>query len=238
MAISNMLYLKELVVNDFIKVVVPTIGEILANEEEYYSAISLLTAVPFDMMVQLDDMGLDFTAMSDYELFLITFQSLKSRDVSLVFGDLDITGFVPVVNPQNGMTVLRDVLSGSVIDLATYHKICEALRGLHNLKRNKSKVGNEAAKKYLLDKERRRAKRRASQKRDSQLEGLIISVVNTEQFHYGYNEVRDLTIYQFNESVAQIIKKVDYENRMHGVYAGTLSASKLSQDELTWLVQK
>ena len=49
---------------------------------------------------------------------------------------------------------------------------------------------------------------------------------------------RELSIYQFNESVRQIIKKIDYDNKMHGIYAGTVSAKDLSQDDWNWLTHK
>ena len=52
---------------------IPTVGEILEDEFTYYSIISSLTASPFQYMVQLDDMGIDFTTMSDYELFKMLF---------------------------------------------------------------------------------------------------------------------------------------------------------------------
>ena len=85
---------------------------------------------------------------------------------------------------------------------------------------------------------RARDKMRRQNKRisDSQLEGLIVALVNTEQFHYGFEGTRELSIYQFNESVRQVIKKIDYDNKMRGIYAGTVSAKDLSQDDLNWLV--
>ena len=73
---------------------------------------------------------------------------------------------------------------------------------------------------------------------DSQLEELIVALVNTEQYHYGFEGTRELSIYQFNESVRQVIKKIDYDNKMHGIYAGTVSAKDLSQDDLNWLTHK
>lgn len=51
-------------------------------------------------------------------------------------------------------------------------------------------------------------------------------------------DILELSIYQFNESVRQIIKKIDYDNKMYGVYAGTVSAKDLSQDDLNWLTHK
>ena len=47
---------------------IPTVGEILEDEFAYYTIVSSLTASPFQYMVQLDDMGIDFTRITDFEL--------------------------------------------------------------------------------------------------------------------------------------------------------------------------
>ena len=90
----------------------------------------------------------------------------------------------------------------------------------------------------MLERARIKAQRDRNRQRYSQLEPLIIAMVNTEQYKYNFEETRDLSIYQFNESVRQIIKKVDYDNRMYGVYSGTINAKELSQDDLNWLSHK
>ena len=74
--------------------------------------------------------------------------------------------------------------------------------------------------------------------KDSQLESLIVAMVNTEQYKYNFETTKDLSIYQFNECVRQIIKKVDYEHKLNGVYAGTVDPKSFSQDELNWLIHK
>lgn len=56
---------------------IPTVGAILEDEFTYYSIVSSLTASPFQYMVQLDDMGIDFTKVSDYKLFKILFLIYK-----------------------------------------------------------------------------------------------------------------------------------------------------------------
>ena len=68
MAIRHLLYERELKVNDDISIVIPTVREVLEQEEEYYGLVSLIIATPYDMMVQLDDLGIDFREISDYEL--------------------------------------------------------------------------------------------------------------------------------------------------------------------------
>ena len=61
---------------------IPTVGEILENEQHYYHLISSLTATPFQYMVQLDDIGLDFTRVTDYQLFMMLFPSFARSDMS------------------------------------------------------------------------------------------------------------------------------------------------------------
>lgn len=232
---KSLLYRKEYPVNDVIRIRIPTVGEILDKEEEYYTAVSMLTAMPIDMMVQLDDIGVDFTAIDEYELFLLLFGSLKKRDTSLVFSSLDLSGFQMAVNGQNGMVVLRDAVTGAVIDRAIHDRIAGFLRKLHHIEKDQRKPANKEAKEYMLLRQRQKLRRRKGGSDDSQLERMIIAAVNTEQFHYGFEGTRELTIYQFNESLRQINRKINYDNRMHGVYAGTVSAKELSQDDLSWI---
>lgn len=234
----NLLYKKEYAVNDHIKIMIPTVEKVLDNEDTYYSMVSMITATPYDMMVQLDDIGIDFMALNDYQLFLLVFNSLKGQDTSLLFGDLDLSAFSMVVNPQNNAFVLRDPKTGAVIDRAIHAKICATLRTIHNLKRNHRKPANDEAKKFLLQRARAKMKRHRNTSESSQLESLITAMVNTEQFPYNYEDVGQLSIYQFNESLQQVIKKIDFDNKMHGIYAGTLSAKDLGQDELNWLTHK
>lgn len=234
----SLLYQTSCQLNENISISIPRVGEILDNEDHYYWIISVLTATPYDMMVYLDDKGIDFTEIDDYQLFLWTFSELQAVDVSMVFGDLDIRGFKRMVNPQNNTVILRDPETGVVIDKLVHSEICEAIRKIHHLSRNYRKPANKAAKKYMIQRAREKMKRRKPNTDVSQLEELIVALVNTEQFHYNFDSVRDLTIYQFNESVRQVIKKIDFDNRMHGIYAGTISAKDMSQDDLNWLTHK
>ena len=63
---ESLLYSKEVAVNDKINIYVPSVGEVFDNEDEYYGLVTLVTATPFEMMVQLDDMGIDFTEISEF----------------------------------------------------------------------------------------------------------------------------------------------------------------------------
>lgn len=238
MSTLNLLYKKQYEINDSIKIVIPSVGEIIDNEDNYYSIITILTAMPIDLQVPLDDAGIDYTEINEYDLFLLMSAGLKAQDTSLVFGDLDLTKFEISVNQQNGKIVLYDAENDIVIDRATHARIAGVLRKIHHLEKNRRKPANKEAKEYMLERAREKMRRNRNRKQESQLEPLIIAMVNAEQYKYDFEGTRELSIYQFNESVRQIIKKVDYDNRMYGIYAGTINAKELSQDDLNWLTHK
>lgn len=238
MPTQNFLYKKQIAINDSISIVVPTVGEIIDNEDAYYGLVSMLTAMPIDLMVQLDDAGIDFTTLNEWELFLLLFNGIKSQDTRQIFGDLDLSKFKMAVNEQNGTIILLDDEHDIRIDRAIQAQIANVLRKIHHLEKNTRKPANEEAKKFMIERARAKQRRNRNRKEDSQLETLIIAMVNAEQYKYDFESTRGLSIFQFNESVRQVINKVDYEHRMYGVYTGTINAKELSQDELNWLKHK
>lgn len=235
MAFLNLLYEDSVRINDNIRVMIPDVGTVLSHEEDYYRLVSVLTAMPYDMMVQLDDIGIDFTEIDDYDLFLLLFPGLKTENTELLFGDLDLSQFAAEINQKNGTVILRDPGTGIVIDRAIFTRIANTLREIHHLEKTVKKPGNEDAKKYLLERTRKKLKRMKSRKFKSELQSLIVAMVNSSEFKYDYETVKKISIYQFNQSVHQIINKTDWSNRMHGVYAGTVDAKRLTEDEMSWI---
>lgn len=238
MGTINLLYKNEYAINDKIHIIIPTVGEILDNEDDYYTVVSILTAMPIDFMVQLDDMGIDFTSINSYILFIIFFSTLQYMDTSLIFKDLDLSKFVLTESEQNGNPILIDRENDICIDRAIHGQIAATLRKIHHLKKDRRKPANEEAKEYLLERARKKMNRRKGKESFSQIEPLIVALVNTEQFKYNYEQTLGLSIYKFNESVYQIVKKIEYEHRMHGVYAGTVDPKGMDKDDLNWLVHK
>lgn len=224
--------------NGKISIIIPSVGDILQNEDDYYNLVSILTAMPIDLMVQLEDAGIDFTSINEYDLFLRLFPIIKQQDTSLIFGNLDLSQFQIAIKEETNSVVLIDTQNEIEINRLVHSEIASVLRKIHHLEKNRKKPANEDAKEFMLERARAKISRRKNRIEDSQLESLIIAMVNTEQFKYDFETVKKLSIYQFNESVRQIIKKVDYDNRMYGVYTGTINAKELSQDELNWLTHK
>lgn len=235
---KGLLYKNEYAISDKIKIIIPKVRDLIKDEASYYSNITLITATPYDMMVQLDDIGIDFTKIDDFELFCAIFNQLAESDTSLIFGDLNLTNFIPARINGSDEIILYDEINDITIDKTIYSQICEVLRLIHGYKRVNKHPANEEAKKFMIERARikqKRERRKSKIKTTTQLEDLIISLVNTAEFPYDYRSVLDLTIYQFNSSLYQIIDKVRFDNLMIGCYAGTIDTDKLSKDELSWI---
>lgn len=235
----SLLNAKSIEITDKLSLRIPTVGEILEDEEHYYSLVSSLTATPFQYMVQLDDMGIDYTKITDYQLFMMLFPMYAKSDLSLLFGDLDTSDFGIYVNQQDNSQVIYSPNNNIIIDELIYNDLADTIRKINMFEKVKSKPGNESARKYLLEKERKKQKRNAKKPKEPYLEKLVIALVNTSEFPYNYETCMDLSIYKFNQSFKQIQQKITFDNTMIGVYAGTVDTSKMTnKDALSWISSK
>lgn len=248
---------------------IPTVGEILDDETLYNNITYILSSTPFQQMVQLDDMGIDYTEITEWDLFaqniqIYSYTLLKYKEklnelnendneylilkdaydsliksFQFVFGDLQIEGF----DLYHDSTIDEDILYNKEtnvrIDRLTYIEIANTIRKINGYEYVKSKPGNETAKKYLIEKERKRLKRAAKKPYESSLEKMVIALVNTSEFPYNYETCMDLSIYKFNQSFKQIQHKITFDNTMIGVYAGTVSTKDMhDKSVLSWIQTK
>ena len=218
---------------------VPTVGEILEDEQKYYNIVSSLTASPFQFMVQLDDKGIDYTTITDFQLFMMLFPMFAKSDLSILFGDLDTSDFNIYIDKTDNSQVIYSPKNDITINELIYNDLTEMIRKINLFEKVKSKPGNETAKKYLLQKERKKQKRNANKPYEPYLEKLVIALVNTSEFPYNYDECMNLSIYRFNQSFKQIQQKISFDNTMIGVYAGTVDTSKMTDKTcLSWIATK
>lgn len=233
---KSLLKLDKVYITDKIYIRIPTVDEILNDEQSYFSLITSLTATPFQYMVQLDDLGIDFTTINDYQLFMTLFPSFAQGDISILFGNIDLSDIGIYKNNQNNSQVLYSPKNDVTIDEYIYSQIADAIRKINNLERDNRTPGNDEAKKHRLELERKKQKRNANKKYEPYLEKLVIALVNRPEFKYNYKEVGDLTIYQFNKSFEQIQTSITFDNTMIGVYAGTVDTSKVkNRSSLSWI---
>ena len=222
------------VINDYIVITQPSIGEIVDyGEGQYFSMVYTLTAIPSDMKSQLWDMDIDWCKMEDFELFIMLAPTLTPDRTSILFGDLDFSKLRPFRNEQNGDIVLADKETGIIIDKMIYLRIMSYLRKLHNITPKVEKAANKMTKKVLIEEDRQRILNNKNKPFKSYLLPLI-SAIKVKQ-GYTKDYVRNMGLCEFFDDIAraQIINNADH--LLNGAYSGMMDMSKVNKKEFNWM---
>lgn len=223
-------------INDKISVYIPTIGDIVEfGEREYYGMVHTLTCIPSDMKSQLDDLGIDYMEISDFNLFILLSKSLPQKTTRLILGDLDLSKFVPYVNKSNNETVLYDVENDIVIDRLIYTKIVNYIRKVHNIKPKVERAANKTTRRILIQLDRDRINKSKNEPYKSQLKTLISAMMRYPGFKYKKNELKECGLYEFMDTVNGAQIYVSSVALLQGSYSGMIDTSKIDKKEFNWM---
>lgn len=222
------------VVNKHITITQPTIGQIASyGEKKYYSMVHTITAIPSDMKSQLDDMGLDYEKLEDFELFMMLAPTLSVESTSILFGDVDFSKLKPIRNPQNDQIVLASRETGLVIDMLIYEKIVDYLRKVHGLKKKIEHAANKYTKRVLIEEDRRNIELNKKKPYKSFLTPLVSAV----KVRMGYTKdyVRNMGIYEFTDDIQRLQVIHNADALLHGIYGGMIDTKKINKSDLNWM---
>lgn len=242
----GLLYAKSHRISDDISVLIPTVGEVLDMQEDYNRVLTAFVCTPYELMVQLDDMGIDFTQINKYQLFFMLFrgvleeyQSGNMAALDLVLTGCDFHHIHPAIDVDDQAFVFVDEKKHIVINNRIYQMIRATLCHLHDIENKEKRLFSNDDKDFFLERMRAKQRRLMRQnKQSTELEDYIVALVNAREFKYDFDSVRGLTLYQFHRSLKQILKRLNYDQIMQGYYAGNLDIGKISQDTLNWLSPK
>lgn len=241
MADENLLEVDELslyfgdpyVVNKYVTITLPKIGELVKfGERQYYSMVQTITAIPSEMKSQLWDMGLDWTKLTDFQLFMMMAPTLSKSQTSIIFGDLDFQKLRPFENHENDTVVLRDQETGIVIDELAYGKIHSYLCSAHNLTKKVEKAANEYTKKFMIEEDRQKIAYQKKQPYKSFLKNLISAVKCRQGYTLDY--VRNMGIVEFFDDVSRLQIIVHADALLQGSYSGMVDTKKIPKKEFDW----
>lgn len=242
-------------VTDKICIKVPKIGDILEfGDSKFYSNVSTLCANPTSFRLQLWKKEIDWNKISDFELFTILIKSFTPKDTSLLFGDLNLSWFeclydiekdckILVYVPRNNDGSINDSIfdKSFVIDELIYNRIVRYLRDMFNIHPKVEKAKNKATKKAMIWEDEMNLQSEIQKNKDrnhnkSFLLPLVSSMVNHPGFKYKIDELKDVNIVQFMDSVKRLQTYESVTALMKGMYSGFLDTSKINtQKDLNWL---
>lgn len=241
MANENLLEVDELslyfgdpyVVNDYITITIPKIGEVVKyGERQYYSMVQTITAIPSEMKASLWDAGIDWTQITDFQLFMMLAPTLPKDKTYILFGDLDFQAMKPFENKFNETIVLRNPDTGAVIDELAYGKITSYLCSAHNLTKKVEKAANEFTKKFMIDEDRQKLQYNAKQPYKSFLRPLISAVKCRQGYTLDY--VKNMGLFEFFDDLNRLQVIVNADALLQGSYSGMVDTSKIPKKNFDW----
>ncbi len=218
----------------------PTLGEICDfGERKYFSIIHNITSVGADLKWQLWDAGIDYTKITDYELFYnLLIKNMSDEDTSLIFGDLNFNKFKIYEQTNNDITevVLYDRDNEIIINEYVYTMIVSILREIHKINRNNEVPGTTSTKLALIEDARDEYNINKNKKYQSYLKNLISTMTNCEGFKYNHSNVWDMKINAFMDAVRRVIKIRDaFILYQSGHFAYGVDLKKIDNKKLDWI---
>lgn len=225
---------KPIEIDGIVTLLQPTVDQICDfGEQRFFSTFFTLCSIPSDMKSALWDANLDFMKVTDWQLFLMLSRNFNKEDTSLIFGDIDFQSMEMMKYPETGEVVLTD---GEIyITEASYQTFIPYVREMIGYVLKREKAANKFTKMILIDDDRKKRQKAAEKPFSSSLLPIIISLVNTEEFSYKYEEAFGITIYQLMKSYMQIQNKKSAMALYQGSMSGFVDTSKINRKDFSWI---
>lgn len=250
----KMFFGKDYWVTDKIKISQPTIGQIVDfGDADFYSVVNKLCANPTSYRLFLWKNGIDWNELTEYQLFCFLIKTITPDQSYLLFGDLNLSWFevihdsekqadilIYVPRNENGEIQNFDYDEAIIIDEFVYTKIVNYIRCMFNIYPKVERAKNKATKEAMIWEEEEKLKlqelkKEKEDRKKSFLLPLISSLVNHPGFKYKTNELEDIGIVQFMDSVKRLSI---YENAialLHGSFSGTIDVSGIDKSAFDWM---
>lgn len=213
----------------------PTIGDILdIGEKDFYFMLNIFISNTTSYRLQLWDMGVDWNKISDYELFCMLIKGLNKEITSLLFGDIDFQCF-DLYNKKiedDEVLTLYNKEQNIEISEETYRCISEYLRLMFNIYPKVEKAKGKSTKEAIIDEDRMNLNLETKKNKGykSMLLPLVSSCINHPGFKYKLDELREIGIVQFMDSVQRLQVYESTVALNSGMYSGMCDLSKVDKN--------
>lgn len=230
-----------------IKISMPKMGDILRiGEDAFYAGLAPFLYNSTSIRVMLWDLGKDWTEFSDIEIFSLLIQTVVNNQepLNLVFKNVDIFDFqLRQVKRTPKQEEYEFVLYSPKEDILLYEddfmEIAEYIREVLNMHPKVEKPKNKTAKKWMIEEDKTNASiaKQQNLKHTSALLPLVSTLVNHQGFKYKLEELKDVGIYQFMDSVKRIQVYESTIALIQGSYSGFCDTSKIDKKQFDFMRQ-
>ncbi len=203
----------------------PTIGDIIRiGEKRFYSNLNIFISHTTQYKLPLWKAGIDWNKLEDFELFCSLLSTTDAEASSLLFGNVNLHNLrvyeIPLTPEEiaeneahkdekkykkiKPTRFLQDKEQDIIITKETYERMAEYIRTMFNIFPKVQKARGKSTKETLIFEEEMNLKNASENPPKSTLLPLISSCVNHPGFKYKLQELRDVGICEFMDSVRRL----------------------------------
>ena len=227
-------------VNDKITIHQPTIQNFIdCGESNIYDVITPFITNTTACRVQLWDMDIDWNKISNFELLSTMIKSMKIEYSKYIFGNVDFSSFELYKRNDDSTFFLYSEKENLILEEDDVNKICKYIQHVFNAfppeeeftssKTLKQELINNDRQKFLL------RKKEQKEKGTQNLLSMISFCLNHPGFKYKKNELREVCIAEFMDSVQRLQIYESTRALYNGAYSGMCDLSKVNKNEFNFM---
>lgn len=237
------MYFREDYFVEGIRIVEPTIGNILEmGEAKFYSGLSpfLYNSTSIRVMLWDAPQRIDWCKVQDIEVFelLKNISNMDYSAIRLLFPDYKIENMQLISYREKTLGepqfVLYDKDNNFILYEHEYMEIAEYIRTLLNVHPKIEKAKGKTAKQWMIDEDKLNIAQRENVN-NSTLLPLISACINHPGFKYKLQELRDVGIYEFMDSVQRLQIYESTHALLGGSYSGFADMSKVPKEQFNFM---
>lgn len=222
----------------------PTIGKIVRlGEKRFYQTLNIFICNTTQYRVPLWELGIDWNEYSDFKLFVTLMNQIDPEVAKLMFGDLDFSKFVPIVKEiedKEPELILWDDEDEIEINADVHNHFSQYLRTVFGTFPEEKITHDNTLKQWYIDKDKRafaRAKQLEEEGKDKQtsIQSIISSCINHPGFKYNLQQLNDMGVAEFYDSVKRLQVYEQTTSLMKGMYSGMIDGSKIKPQDYNFM---
>lgn len=221
----------------------PTIGDIIhVGESKFYTTLNIFITNTTSYRLPLWEAGIDWNEFSDYNLFLMLYKSIDQEIADLLFENVNFSNYQLMNYSLNDdeKIVLYDPESEIIIDEEVYLHFSQYFREVFNIFPEEKVTKDKTLKQWFIDKDRRELDRKKQKEAKgdvavTSIQAVISSCVNHPGFKYKLQELRQVGVCEFYDSVKRLQIYEHTTALMKGMYSGFIDSSNIKPESYNFM---
>lgn len=211
----------------------PTIKNILdIGEENFYHSLSPFLYNSTTIRLFLWENQIDWNTVKDIEVFSYLIPTVKKEPLKLLFKNINFEDFR--LARDKTILALYSKSQNILLNENDYLIIAEYIREMMNMHPKVEKAKGKTAKNWIIQEDKMNLQQRKAEN-TSTLLSLISSCINHPGFKYNLQELKDVGIYQFMDSVKRIQKYETSTAALKGMYSGFVDVKSLDKELIDFM---